>query len=337
MARRWRVALLLVAAVLSGLVGLPARAQAESRASPALSVRQVRLDGLFWALAHLQGHNLLLISDPQQRLTVALPAAEPAALWAGLVQAAGLVSRPARSVLLLSPEPCQPQPVGPLPPLSNDKLSAEYQSVEPWEVMAALARQHGWPHVRGAVNPTQPVRLITLRLKDVPASEIYQLLASTTGTRLLRQADGAYRIEDPVGPLCGVAPTPAGVARDRAERHARVPRDSCPRRDSDIANGIRPLLPCRQLEYFKTDDLQLRGWLKRAGATLALFEAPDLTTHVAGVGSPLGHHFGRVIAILPEQGLRVQELRLDENDTYQLRRTLIDWADRRHPEALPAN
>jgi len=283
--------------------------------------------GLLHAVADVLDRNILILGNPQLRVTLSASNTSGEALLTELAGASGLTPFSFSGIEVFAPAGCAPRQVTSLPPLSVEPISLNFTYVSPSALAAVLADFHNLKYENADASLKDPTRLIAIRAKARPAADIYRLLAAVVGVQLAPTSGGRFVIEEE--PRCQLEALTPQAIQTIVKKLEGPPKTYCPGLEHDRQRGIASPPRCEPLEQYALEDIVVRGRIERADrATVALVEAPDGLTYAVKQGDYLGYHYGRIKSV-DAQGVTVREIKLDQYNYYRERVVHIDYANRR--------
>lgn len=142
-------------------------------------------------------------------------------------------------------------------------------------------------------------RRVGMTLQSQPARVIFESLAAATGTSLLAATNKSYIISE-LADAKKNCPSAGGVTSDLPSRE----RAMCPRMTVYPATAE---IPCQSLEFYKFNEITLRGFIQRGERMLAIADTPDGLSWSIAPGQYIGEHHAKVEA-MDDKGLTFKEL-----------------------------
>jgi Pilus assembly protein, PilP len=189
-------------------------------------------------------------------------------------------------------------PPKPLNPFSDNRLSLNFFKLDMPTALSLLqyvsSREIDEDAFKGGNG-----RRVGMTLQSQPARMIFESLAVATGTSLLAATNRSYIISE-LADAKKNCPSSGGATSDMPSRD----RAMCPRMTVYPATAE---IPCQSLEFYKFDEITLRGYIQRGERMLAIADTRDGLSWSIATGQYIGEHHAKVEA-MDEKGLTFKEL-----------------------------
>ncbi len=185
-----------------------------------------------------------------------------------------------------------------LNPFAGNHLSLNFSRLDVQTALVLLqyvsARAINEAQFSGGAN-----RSVGIALTNQPARAVYQALASATGTGLMSATDGSFHVSE-------FAPA------QRACNGAMPEESVVPSRERALCSRLTMYpetldVPCQPLEFYRFDEITVRGYIKRGADFQTLVETNDGALWTLMTGQFMGEHYAKVASV-SEQGLVFKEL-----------------------------
>lgn len=193
-------------------------------------------------------------------------------------------------------------PPKPLNPFSENRLSLNFFKLDMPTALSLLQYVSSREIDEGAFSGGNG-RRVGMTLQSQPARVIYESLAAATGTNLLAATNKNYLISELADakkncPSAGSATS--AVVNDTPSRE----RAMCPRMTVYPATAD---IPCQSLEFYKFNEITLRGYIQRGERMLAIADTPDGLSWSIATGQYIGEHHAKV-ETMDDKGMTFKEL-----------------------------
>jgi hypothetical protein len=272
---------------------------AQTPATVKISVRDAAVSELLFEVARMEAIPLVLGNGAfDARITVNEEFRSSQAAIDAITQRQSLRVVKRGGVQIVTDQCTANPPPKPLNPFSENRLSLNFFKLDMATALSLLqyvsSREMDEDVFSGGNG-----RRVGMTLQNQSARAIFEALAVATGTGLLAATNKRYIISE-LADAKKNCPSANGTTSEAPSRE----RALCPRMTVYPATAE---IPCQSLEFYKFDEITLRGYIKRGDRMLAIADTRDgLSWSIAG-GQYIGEHHAKVEAI-NETGVTFKEL-----------------------------
>jgi Tfp pilus assembly protein PilP len=270
-----------------------------------LRVRDAAVSELLFELARMDAIPLVMGNGTfDARLSLEESFASPRAAIDAIVSRSGLRAMERGGVVVVTDACTGALPAKVLNPFSDNRLSLDFFRLDMPTTLSLLQWVSSRELDEGGFAGGKG-RRVGMTLANQPARIAYEAMAAATGTVLLSAGNRSYVISElaDIKKTCATSDVAAGSSTTSTPAPDRE-RAQCPRMSAYPATAETP---CQPLEFYKLDEIRLRGMIRRGSIILAIVDTNDGLAWSVTTGQYLGEHHARV-ETLDENGLMLKEL-----------------------------
>lgn len=216
---------------------------------------------------------------------------------------------------------CIGNPINNFNPFNGIEISFHFSEMKPSDILEMLYRLSSHSK-NGEINfPTKDFGLVGMHLNSVDMHLIYDMLSA---------ASGVFVTNDSSGKLTVLQTSNCVNTRNDSNDASRsnVNRSDCPRTLNAIPTAKKN--NCGSLEYYKIENIVLRGYLQIDGKYFAFAETPDGLNWIISTGNFLGHDFGMVVDV-NDKGISIAEVQQNPYGFWYQQKIFVDYQNNRRP------